>query len=452
MGCENPSASLQIGFLRTMRNESGGRQYVSLDLDPSQQPWSGDSIFTICEILRATFDNTCQHAIRDFEFAERKGAIYTPRVHKENSLNKFIDAQADGNDVNMEPFYQPNAPLRMAIGTPGLLDTLYFHEDPNIGKALDPEEIEIDSKAIGVNFRDVMVAMGQLEANAFMGFECSGTISRLGAEAASQGFKVGDRVCSILRGHWATLPRTSWKHTARIPDEMSHHTAAAIPLVFTTAYISLYETARLQKGEKVLIHAASGGVGQAAIIFSKLVGAEIFVTVGSIAKRKLITERYGIPDDHIFSSRDTSFAGGILEMTLGKGVDVILNSLSGNLLQESFNCLCDFGRFVEIGKRDLEQNSSLDMFPFTRNVSFSSVDLMNWAVRKPDDVFRALNATIELLRQNSIDPMDPITTYPITDIEKALRTMQAGNHVGKIVITIGPADMVPVSNQLLVYI
>ncbi|RDL31106.1 uncharacterized protein BP5553_09895 [Venustampulla echinocandica] len=447
MDCEQPDASLQIGFLRTMRNESGGRQYVSLDLDPNQQPWSVDNVFTICEILRATFDDTCQQAVRDFEYAERHGAIYTPRIYKENSLNKFVDTHRNETDVHMEPFYQPNSPLRMAIGTPGLLDTLYFHEDPNVDKDLDPEQIEIDSKAIGINFRDVMVAMGQLEANAFMGFECSGTIARLGAKAASQGFKVGDRVCSILRGHWATLPRTSWKYTALIPDEMSHPTAAAIPLVFTTAYVSLYETARLQKGEKVLVHAASGGVGQAAIIFSKLVGAEIFVTVGSNAKRQLIADTYGIPNDHIFSSRDISFAEQILAMTNGKGVDVILNSLAGSLLQESFNCLCDFGRFVEIGKRDLEQNSSLDMLPFTRNVSFSSVDLMKWAVHKPDDVFRVLNATIELLRQNTINPMSPITTYPITDIEKAFRTMQAGNHVGKIVITISQEDMVPVKRS-----
>lgn len=441
----DPDAAIHIGFLRTMRNETGGRRYVSLDLDATRQTWHSDCIQTICNVFRSTFIGSFENGTKDFEYTEQHGSIYTPRLFDDTTLNTALDENASQPEMALEPFHQPEKPVRMAIGIPGSLDSLYFHDDPNATKLIAGDEIEIDPKAFGINFRDVMVAMGRLEQNAFMGFECAGTIVRLGKEAAAQGFKVGERICTVLQGHWATLPRASWKYVARIPDDMAYEVAASIPLVYCTAYVSLYEVANLQKGEKILIHAATGGVGQAAITFAQNIGAEIFVTAGTAGKRELVKENFGIPDDHIFSSRDVSFAEGVLKSTQGKGVDVVLNSLSGKLLQESFNCLGDFGRFVEIGKRDLEQNSSLDMFPFTRNVSFAAVDLNMWAEHKPERISRILNATLDLLRTNAIRTISPITTYPISDIEKAFRTMQTGNHLGKLVVSVGATDLVPVS-------
>lgn len=136
-----------------------------------------------------------------------------------------------------------------------------------------------------------------------------------------------------------------------------------MPVAFITAYQSLYETAKLREGETVLIHAAAGAVGQAAIMLAQNRKAEIFVTVGTDIKRTFMMETYGIPADHIASSRDTSFASMIMAKTGGKGVDVVLNALSGSLLKASWNCIASFGRFVEIGKRDIEQNKALNMAP-----------------------------------------------------------------------------------------
>ncbi|KAL2813950.1 hypothetical protein BDW59DRAFT_24526 [Aspergillus cavernicola] len=440
----SPEASMHLGLLRTLRSEYGGNRYVSLDVDPNREALTSTLINAIVSVFKAAFGNQ-EPTIADSEYAEREGTVFVPRAFKDEQLNNAItEDSANPTAALLQPFCDAERPVRLEIGTPGLLDTLTFTDEPDAMTALPSDFIEIDPKAFGLNFRDIMVAMGQLEKNKIMGFECSGTITRLGEEAAAQGFQVGDRVCSLLRGYWSTRPRVHWTSAITMPEHLTFEEAAAFPLAFATAYVSLYETARLQKEEKVLIHAATGGVGQAAVILAKHVGAEIYVTVGTQAKRDFMMETYGIPPDHIFSSRDTSFAGQILETTGGKGVDVVLNSLSGRILQESFNCLCEFGRFVEIGKRDLEQNSRMDMLPFSRNVSFSAIDMLSWETRRFADVARVMGEIGKLFKQQAIASISPITTYPISAIEKAFRVMQAGQHMGKIVITVHPEDQVRV--------
>jgi len=226
---------------------------------------------------------------------------------------------------------------------------------------------------------------------------------------------------------------------------MTFETAASLPTQYVAAYVSLYDTARLQGGETVLIHSATGGVGQAAVMMSQRVGAEVFVTVGSEEKKDFVMEQFGIPEDHIFSSRDASFGEGIMAATGGKGVDVVLNSLAGELLQESFNCLAPFGRFVEIGKKDLEMNSSLAMEAFTRAVTFSSIDIIVMGERKPMEAHRVLKDVIRMVGETKeLGTLKPITSFPIGQAEKAFRLMQAGKHMGKIVLTVEEGFMVPV--------
>jgi NADPH:quinone reductase-like Zn-dependent oxidoreductase len=239
-----------------------------------------------------------------------------------------------------------------------------------------------------------------------------------------------------------------WSSVVHIPNDMTFETAASLPTQYVTAYLSLYDIARLQPGESVLIHSATGGVGQAAVMLAQRVGAEVFVTVGSDEKRQFVMEHYGIQPDHILFSRDTSFAGKIMEMTEGRGVDVVLNSLAGALLQESFNCLAPFGRFVELGKRDFELNNSLAMEAFTRAVTFSSVDIITLGERKPMQANRILKHVVKLVAAKEIDAVHPVTVYPLSDVEKAFRLMQAGKHMGKIVLSVTPETLVSVSAAL----
>lgn len=441
----NPLASLAPGFLRSLRQEYSGKRLGTLDLDPSQPLWSPESIKTVTEVFRNFFDESAIRISSDYEFAERDGVIHVPRYVKDTDRNKAVFSKdTEAPTPRLEPFLQSDRPLRLTIGTTGLLDTLVFNDDPTAAEPLPDDFVEVEPRAFGVNFRDVMVAMGQLKSKV-MGYDCAGIVKRVSAGAAAMGYRPGDRVSVLLRGHYGSRTRVHWSSVVHIPNEMTFETAASLPTQYVTAYLSLYDIARLQPGESVLIHSATGGVGQAAVMLAQRVGAEVFVTVGSEEKRRFVTEHYGIQPDHIFSSRNTSFAEKIMEMTRGKGVDVVLNSLAGTLLQESFNCLAPFGRFVELGKRDFELNNSLAMEAFTKAVSFSSVDIITLGERKPMQTNRILKHVVRLVATKEIDAVHPVTVYPLSDVEKTFRLMQAGKHMGKIVLAVTPETLVPVS-------
>jgi NADPH:quinone reductase-like Zn-dependent oxidoreductase len=153
---------------------------------------------------------------------------------------------------------------------------------------------------------------------------------------------------------------------------------------------------------------------------------------------------YGIPESHIFYSRDTSFAAAIQRATNGEGVDVVLNSLAGDQLRETWDCLAHFGRFIEIGKRDITGNTRLEMAKFEHNAMFASVDLTIVALERPRLMKRLLEDVFGLLAKSSIRPISPVTTFPISEVESAFRTLQGGKIMGKVVIVPLPDDQVKV--------
>ncbi|KAL2258524.1 hypothetical protein VTK26DRAFT_8144 [Humicola hyalothermophila] len=442
--CTNPSASLASGFLRSLRQEYSGKRLGTLDLDPSQPMFSPESVGSVTEVFKKFFDFSGMEPTNDYEFSVRDGVVHIPRYVKDVMRNQAVFAQPDSPpQPRLEPFLQSDRPIRLTIGTPGLLDTLAFDDDLTAAEALPEDFVEVEPRAFGVNFRDVMVAMGQLQSNV-MGYDCAGVVRRVSQGAASKGYRPGDRVSVLLRGHYSSRVRVHWTSAVHMPSHMSFEIAASLPTQFVTAYLSLYDTARLRKGETVLIHSATGGVGQAAVMLAQRVGAEVFVTVGTDEKRKFMERHYGIEPDHIFSSRDPSFAVDVMEMTQGQGVDVVLNSLAGTLLQESFDCLAPFGRFVELGKRDFEANNSLAMEAFKRAVTFSSIDVVALGERKQMDANRIMKDVVRMVAEKEINAVDPITVYPLSDVEKAFRLMQAGKHLGKIVLSVTPGTLVPV--------
>ncbi|KAL1881223.1 Type I Iterative PKS [Diaporthe australafricana] len=454
--CQRPELGLAPGFLRSLRNEYVGRRYSTLDLDPDAPIWSGASPAVIARVLHASFGTEDSHQLLlgsseapppDFEFAERGGAIMVPRFFKDLARNKIAspepaDHSAPGS-IPMAPIHQPGRTLTLQVGIPGLLDTLAFGESPAGAALLLPHEVEIRPVAYGVNFRDVMVAMGQLNERV-MGLELAGTVTRVGDEAASQGFATGDRVFCLLPGPYASAVRVDWRGVVHMPAALAFEEAASMLCVFATAHYCLSVLGRLQRGESVLIHAAAGGVGQAAIMAAKHMGAEVYATVGTPEKRETIVREYGIPRNRVFSSRDASFSAGVLAATEGRGVDVVLNSLAGTLLQRSFDVLAPYGRFVEIGKRDLEGNSSLEMKPFSRQATFSSFDLLAMLHTRMDLIHRILKDVAGLISAGAIKPVHPVTSYSITNMAQAFRLLQTGKHTGKVVLTMGDRDEVPV--------
>ena len=438
----NPNANLIPGMIRTIRNENAGILPITLDLD-GKKPLSADATSDlICRVFKASWGTEASGGELEREYMERHGQIFVPRVVEDDQARRWAVRQDRKTDLETQSFDQVDRPLSLTIETPGLLDTLYFEDDKSATTSLLDDHVEIKVEATGVNFRDVMYAVGQIASEHFGG-ECSGTIAAMGRSVS--GFAIGDRVCALSSGGYGTFARCSSHLVAKIPDSVPFVSAAAIPVIFSTTYYGLVNTARLSAGETILIHAAAGGVGQAAIRLCQWIGAEIFATVGSAEKKEFLMGAYNIPDDHIFNSRDTSFEASIKHRTSGNGVDVVLNSLAGEMLKASLDCLAPFGRFIEIGKKDLIVNTRVEMTKFTHNITYATVDLLLLQAKKPQVAGKILAEVTRLVFNGVIENIATINTFPVSQIEAAFRLIQAGKSMGKIVVEPREGDQVKVS-------
>jgi acyl transferase domain-containing protein/NADPH:quinone reductase-like Zn-dependent oxidoreductase/NAD(P)-dependent dehydrogenase (short-subunit alcohol dehydrogenase family)/acyl carrier protein len=298
-------------------------------------------------------------------------------------------------------------------------------------------EVEICVESSGLNFKDVLRAMAVHEglAGSHLGGECAGTVVRVGSGVTC--FQPGDAVLAISPSFqtvsmFASRVRVPEALVAKKPESMSFAQAAGIPCVFLTAWYGLIQLARLQKGERVLIHAAAGGVGLAAIQIAQWVGAEIYATAGSDEKREYLRS-LGV--NQVMHSRKLDFTREVLAATQGKGVDVVLNSLAGPAIAAGLDALAPYGRFVEIGRRDILENSRIGLRPFQKNLSMFSVDLAQSVEDRRAMVGAMLADVMELFRQGVFAPL-PITLFPISAADDAFQFMAKGDHIGKIVLNV----------------
>ncbi|THY20662.1 polyketide synthase [Aureobasidium pullulans] len=425
--------SMVVGFTRAIRSETSA-DIITLGLQNATNKTIVDNIFAV---LSKTGSDSTSSFKDDKEFILKGDNLMIPRVVDDEELNTRLHQESQDSVVYQQPFAQLDRRLKMVIATLGSLDSFYFVDDEP--KPLGDNEVEIEVKATGMNFKDVVVSMGQL-SQPYIGVECAGVIAAVGKNVTD--VKVGQSVMAMTEGAYSTYARCLSTSVAPLPERMDFTAASTIPVVFCTAYYGLFDLGRLTEGESVLIHAAAGGVGQAAIMLAQTRGAEIFATVGSIDKKQHIMEEYGIAEDHIFYSRDTTFGPAIRQATGGQGVDIVLNSLGGDFLRESWDCLAPFGRFIEIGKADITKNSRLEMAQFEYNVSFASVDLTKVAAYRPKLMKRLLNDVEKLMSNGSIRPVGPVTSYGINEVEAAFRSLQSGKSMGKLVITPQHGDLV----------
>ncbi|GLA88443.1 type I Iterative Polyketide synthase (PKS) [Aspergillus tubingensis] len=434
MAVDHPELNIIQGLLRSVRSETGNTA-VTLDLDPSSRQDVAGRAHLILDAFRAstkfgqaaTSDDEAR--MSDYEFTEAGGRLMVPRIVEHSGLNKALFQETHPSLPYAQDFEQGGRRLKIAVGTLGALDSLYWTDD--LVQPLGPGEIEIKVACTGANFKDVVITMGQV-ASPYLGIECSGTVARVGDKVDS--LKPGDRVCAMSHGAYSTYARCPATSAAVIPDSMNFETAASLPVTYSTAQYGLVELAKIEAGESILIHAAAGGVGQAAIQLAQLIGAEIYATVGSEEKKQMLIDRYCIPESHIFYSRDTEFGPCVREATGGRGVDVILNSLAGDFLRETWDCLAPFGRFIEIGKRDITSNTRLEMAKFEYNCTFSSLDLTLVADQRGKVLNRVLTSVMRMFAQGRLTPVYPVTTVGIAEVESVLRRLQSGKTTGKVVV------------------
>lgn len=445
---QDPSFSATEGLLRTMRQEDSSKRWIRLDFEHDESPWTSDKIGHIIHVIEQSFDTDAQTTDIEWEYAVKDSMLHVARTFPD----KVQDAAARDlkvlPDPELQPFHQPERPLIWETPTSGSMGLdPYFVENKVITTTEVPAGmVEVEAKAFGLNFREVMVALGQLE-EPLTGHECSGVITGLGSGTEESGLQIGDRVAALCKGRIASKGRTYWTSVVKLPVdmEMSWEDAASFPAAYTTAYGSLIHIAGLQKGESVLIHAAAGGTGQAAVVIAQNVGAEVFATCSTEAKRDLLVTQYGIEPDHIFSSRDVSFASELMLKTKGKGVDVILNSLSGSLLKATWDCMARFGRFVDMTKVDIEANRWLETAPFTRCATYASFDLLQLTEYRGDMTQKALVESLRICQERGTSPVYPVTPFSISEMAAAMRQMQGGAHMGKLVLIPRYGDNVKVS-------
>ncbi|KAI9045941.1 type I polyketide synthase [Aspergillus affinis] len=424
--------NMVIGLARTVRSETG-LPFVTLDLGEKLKISDRETARHIDKVFHGVFCRKSQLTEADMEFTVRGGRICVSRLVDNDALNLSIQQETQEAPPQLQLFQQPKRPLKLTTGNSRMLDELYFTDDQSLAAPLPEDYIEIRISHVGLNFRDVLVAMGQLQEG-MLGQECSGTITAVGTQVTD--FQVGDRVFAMSPGCLSALARCPAYCACTLPENVSLELAASISTVFSTAYYSLIDLGQLLEGESILIHAAAGGVGQAAIIIAQSIGAKVFATVGSQEKKEFLMETYNLDSDRIYFSRDTSFARGILHATDGEGVDVALNSLDGDALQATFKCVAPFGRFIEMGKRDIVQNSRLEMSSFDRNVTFASVDMNVVREKRPKMFNRLLRNSVELFVRSQALTQWPITTIPISEIESGFRALQGGQVIGKMVVHI----------------
>ena len=412
-GAIDPGQAPLWGLGRVIGNEHSSLNIHLIDLHASAQAEQVAG-WLAAELLRRDFETEVQiSAGHRYVNRERMNTVTDFARHNGGSASAFaLDFQPHGG-----------------------LDSLYLREAHRRTPAAN--EVEIEVEAAGLNFRDVLWLMGMLPEEAVehgfsgptIGMECAGRIARVGENVTA--LKPGDRVVAFASNCFASHVTTDAGAVAGIPDSLDLAAAATIPTVFLTAYYAFDHLARLEAGETVLIHGAAGGVGMAAIQIAKLKGAKVIGTAGSPRKRRML-EMLGV--DHVLNSRSLEFADQVMKLTGGVGVDVVLNSLAGEAITKSLQCLRPFGRFLEIGKRDLYGNSQIGLRPFRNNLSYFGIDADTLIVERADLAQKIFKKVIAHFAAGELRPI-PFQAMPVSRAAEAFRAMQQSRHVGKLVVS-----------------
>ncbi|EXL99311.1 hypothetical protein FOIG_09172 [Fusarium odoratissimum NRRL 54006] len=375
MDCPDPMKSLMVGPSRAIRNEDVGVRLATLDFETADRV---DFVRAAKIVLKVASIHAFSDE-SDGEYAARDLTVYVPRVERILDVGNSLRKYERKGQPELVSFRRSGRPLKLTIKAPGLLDTFRWDEDEIYHQPLPEDWVEIEVKSVGLHFKVALVALGNL-AEDKLGVDASGVITRVGS--AVRDFKPGDHVMTASCATFATF---------------------------------LVTVGNLIRGEKILIHAAAGGVGQAALMIAQQKGAEIFATLFKAVNRA----------------------------TEGERVDVVLKSLAGEALRLSWHCLAKFSRFLEIGKADLFANTGLDMKPFLDSKTYIGVNLLDFENNPTPRAVALWKQTARLIHDGTVKPIAPLQLFSMAEVEKAFRHVQAGKHMCKVVVSVKDDDMVP---------
>ena len=391
------SGAVVWGMLRAARAEHPGR-FVLLDLDNTN-----DSYETLTTALTTG----------EPELAVREGRVLVPRLVPAQSTQMLVPPAGEQT-------------WRLDTTSKGTLDNLTLMAAPEATRPLGPGEVRLAVHAAGLNFRDVLITLGVYPGQAPLLSEAAGVVLEIGPEVTT--VAPGERVMGLVGGAAGPQAITDHRWLVRIPTGCSFTQAAGIPVVFLTAYHALTDLTTITPGERILIHAGTGGVGMAAIQLAQHWGAEIYATA-SPHKWPVLRE-LGINDTHIASSRTLQFSDQFLTATHGQGMNIILNSLAHDYIDASLTLLPHGGRFLEMGKTDIRDPH--DITTTHPGVHYHAFDIMNAG---PDRIQRMLTELVALFENGTLTPL-PVTAFDVRHAPSAFRHLQQAKHTGKLILTI----------------
>ncbi|KAF7195137.1 Highly reducing polyketide synthase PKS2 [Pseudocercospora fuligena] len=435
-----PESQMCEGLIRTLNAEGAANNAITVQLASYGQA----TATSVAEILGYTLEYP-DAGKEELEYiVKNDGSIRVPRMVRSQAALDAFNVELDIPTKQQQPLWQPGRPLELALDETSGLESLHWIDSKKMAeRKLGDNDMLLATRAASLNFVDLLRLLGRVPWRKGVGLEGAGIVEKVGRNVTQ--YQPGQRVCYMnFGGSFATHTIVDSRLAAPVPEEVDFADAATRPVVLCTAIMGLEDLARLRSGESVLIHAATGGVGQYALQIALHVGATVFATAGTSKKRQFLHTEFGIPYEHIFSSRNADFAEAILALTDGHGVDVVLNSLAGELLQKSWSIVAEFGRFVEIGKMDLLNNNFLEMRQFVKNTAFFGLDLDDLSRTRPELASKALSRAMEMCFLGIVKPARPLTTYQASHVKDGFRELQKGTNMGKIALVLGKDDVVPV--------
>ncbi len=457
----DPDAAAVWGMARTVRHEHPELRCALIDLDAGHDPstWTpaghepsartpapGEPSAPGQDAPGAVDGPPTWHLGGENEVALRGGRAFAPRltprpagprgphrllqrVQKDLATLSLVEEPLAGKDpAGRDPVGEPLGGVSSGASLAGEVSAGGVPGAPGAGK------VRIRVHAAGLNFNDVLRGIGMLGEQPEplgYGLECAGEVTAVGDGVT--GLAPGDRVAALVAeiGAMASHVTVDARLAVPIPADLGFTEAATLPAAYVTVVYGMERLARLEAGDRVLVHAAAGGVGQAAVRLARRAGAEVIATAGSPGKRAWLREQ-GV--EHVFDSRSLDFADQVMEVTGGAGVDMVVNCLAGEAVDEGLRVLAPFGRFVELGKRDIAENRPLPLAPFAKSLSFHAVEAFSLAGRRPELAGAMLREVVDAVAAGTLGPL-PVTAFPAAEAEAAFRHMASARHIGKVVLT-----------------
>ncbi|KAI0971896.1 polyketide synthase-like protein [Xylaria arbuscula] len=443
LGTPVPDLTLVQGLFRALRVEQPSLRLATMDIGwlktvSCHLPKLYKGILPV--ILSFTEDD-------ENEFILHDDLIYISRFAPDNTMNSVFRCRNAREDETHRRMPLSGLGLaNLSIGMVGFTDSIYFQQLATPLMRLPPDHIDVQVKAMSLNAKDIYALNGRIETrNGTSALEFTGVVTDVGSDVRD--LQIGDRVVVLKPNEFSTTERVPAWAAHKLLEGEGYVEMATLPAIYSSALYAIRDRAHLRSGETVLVHSGAGAFGAAVIALALRTGAIVYTTAGSETRRRFLTEHFGIPPTQIFNSRDDSFFNALKTATTGRGVDVVINSLAGELMHASWNCLAPFGRFVEVGKREIIDDGRLEMDVFGRNTTFTAFDLSEMFFQEDEqyqDLLASLVAEVLQLYRIGEIKTGPIRAFDISNIGDAYRYFSSNERIGKVVVTLeNPESLIP---------